>query len=68
MRSVPQPVLDGIKELVNIGVGRAAGSLNTMTGYHVTLRVPEISLCNLQDLKNELPRPDLPFIVIHQDY
>lgn len=68
MRPVSQPVLDGIKELVNIGVGRSAGSLNTMTGYHVTLRVPEISLCVLQDLKNELPRPDLPFIVIHQDY
>lgn len=68
MNQITQPVLDGMVELVNIGVGRSAGSLNTLTGHHVSLRVPEIKLCNITELKHELPRPDLPFTVINQDY
>ena len=68
MNHITQPVLDGMMELVNIGVGRSAGSLNTLTGHHVSLRVPEIKLCNMSDLKHELPRPDQPFTVINQDY
>lgn len=68
MNSITQPVLDGMMELVNIGVGRSAGSLNTLTGHHVTLRVPEIKLYDIGELKQELPRPDQPFTVINQDY
>ena len=68
MNHITQPVLDGMMELVNIGVGRSAGSLNTLTGHHVSLRIPEIKLCNMSDLKHELPRPDQPFTVINQDY
>lgn len=68
MNHITQPVLDGMMELVNIGVGRSAGSLNTLTGHHVSLRVPEIKLSNISDIKHELPRPDQPFVVIHQDY
>jgi len=68
MNHITQAVLDGMVELVNIGVGRSAGSLNTLTGQHVSLRVPEIKLCNISDLKHELPRPDQPFTVINQDY
>ena len=68
MNQIYQPVLDGIIELVNIGVGRSAGSLNTLTGHHVTLRVPQITVCDIFELKNELPRLDQPFAVVHQDY
>jgi chemotaxis protein CheC len=68
MNHISQPVLDGMVELVNIGVGRSAGSLNTLTGHHVSLRVPEIKICTVRELKKELPRPDLPFTVINQDY
>ena len=34
--------LDAIKELLNIGVGRAASILNEMTDCHVVLSVPEV--------------------------
>ena len=68
MNHITQPVLDGMVELVNIGVGRSAGSLNTLTGHHVSLRVPEIKIIRVTELKKELPCPDLPFTVISQDY
>lgn len=40
-----QPViLDGIQELITMGVGRAAGMLNQLTGAHVSLRVPDVRI------------------------
>ena len=68
MIRITQQILDGMVELVNIGVGRSAGSLNALTGYHVTLTVPQITLCDIVRLKEELPQPDQPFVIIHQDY
>lgn len=37
--------LDGLKELLTIGAGRAASSLHNMTGLHVTLDVPRANVC-----------------------
>jgi len=34
--------IDVMRELINIGVGRAAGSLNTMLRSHVRLQVPSV--------------------------
>ncbi|MEZ5361756.1 MAG: chemotaxis protein CheC [Bryobacterales bacterium] len=36
--------LDAIRELINIGVGRAAGALNDMVGRYVRLNVPSVSI------------------------
>lgn len=44
--------IDALKELVNIGVGRAAGALNQMLNAHVGLRVPYIKLFLPQELKD----------------
>ncbi len=49
------PVLTGEKkdaliELINIGVGRAAGMLNQMTSHQISLRVPSIALVTIEDL------------------
>ncbi len=34
--------LDILQELINIGIGRAAGGLNRMTRSHVVIRIPEL--------------------------
>jgi len=45
--------VDAIRELINIGVGRAAGLLNEMTGTHIHLMVPEVRILRYADLVRE---------------
>jgi chemotaxis protein CheC len=45
--------LDAIRELINIGVGRAAGMLNDITGCSIILRVPSIQIVDLASLARE---------------
>jgi len=47
--------LDALQELINIGMGKAAGVLNEMVNAHVVLQVPELQIiqpgqlsCNMQ--------------------
>lgn len=68
MTTVPEPVLDGIRELVNIGIGRSAGSLNALTGHHVTLHVPDVILLPKEELREQMPHPAASFSVVNQDY
>lgn len=42
--------LDAVKELINIGVGRAAGMLNEMTGCTIRLRVPTVRIVTVDEL------------------
>ncbi len=44
--------LDILQELINIGVGRAAGMLNRMVNTHIQLQVPELLVLSAQDLIN----------------
>ena len=46
--------LDALKELVNIGVGQAAGMLNEMIEYRIRLQIPVIKLLTLSELRTEL--------------
>lgn len=48
--------IDGLKELINIGVGRAASILNTMLSSHIILQVPFVKLLNPEDFKEEIER------------
>lgn len=41
---------DALMELINIGVGRAAGMLNQMTSHQIALQVPSIALVTLDDI------------------
>ncbi|MGA2160947.1 MAG: chemotaxis protein CheX [Methanoregula sp.] len=43
---------DAITEMINIGVGKAAGLLNDITGSHIQLRVPEIQLVPIGEIAN----------------
>lgn len=46
--------IDTLKELINIGVGRAAGILNEMTNFHVILQVPFIKVLSPSSLRKEM--------------
>lgn len=49
--ATPNPEqLDALKELVNIGIGRAAHSLNEMTHAHVSLRIPQVEVVDSMGL------------------
>jgi chemotaxis protein CheC len=42
--------LDILQELINIGVGRAAGMLNRMVSTHIQLQVPELVVLSSREL------------------
>ncbi len=42
--------LDILQELINIGVGRAAGMLNRMVSTHIQLQVPELVVLSVREL------------------
>ena len=46
--------LDVLKELINIGVGQAAGMLNEMIEFRIRLQVPVIKLLTPSELQKEL--------------
>ena len=48
--------LDTLRELVNIGYGRAAAALCDLTGERVTLDVPNIEVAFMHDLTPALAR------------
>lgn len=45
---------DALVELVNIGFGRAAASLSKLTGHRVQLEVPQITMCPIEELIDNL--------------
>ena len=46
--------LDALKELINIGVGQAAGLLNEMIEVRIQLQIPSIQLLSAIELQREL--------------
>jgi len=48
--------IDALKELINIGVGRAAGSLNRMLKTHISLQVPYVKIFSPLELKDEIAK------------
>ncbi len=53
---IPQPTphhVDVLKELINIGVGRAASALNEMVKCHVSLEVPSVKVLSPLQFKKE---------------
>jgi chemotaxis protein CheC len=53
-RTVTQDQLDGLSELINMGVGRAASALNDLVDGHVDLSVPEVHVVAVEDLPGAL--------------
>lgn len=48
--------LDALKELINIGVGRAASMLNQMLDSRIVLEIPVVSILTLNDIQIELEK------------
>ncbi len=46
--------VDALRELINIGVGQAAGVLNQMVHSHIVLQVPIIKVLSLSQLDEEM--------------
>lgn len=52
--------LDALTEIVNIGVGRGAASLNALVDQPIELRVPQVRLCGFNELQEQLDVADEP--------
>ncbi|MEG3847764.1 chemotaxis protein CheC [Microcoleus sp. herbarium19] len=48
--------IDALKELINIGVGSAAGMLNEMIQFPIQLQIPDIELLSAKELRSELKK------------
>jgi chemotaxis protein CheC len=48
--------MDALQELLNIGVGRAAGSLNQMLEKPIRLHIPFLQLGKMEDLSQEVQK------------
>ena len=48
--------IDALKELINIGVGHAAGMLNEMLQFPIELQIPEVELLSPVELQAELKK------------
>ena len=46
--------IDSLKEMVNIGVGHAAGVLNAMLNSRVQLHVPEVEMMSSEQLQSKI--------------
>jgi chemotaxis protein CheC len=49
--------VDVLQELINIGIGSSAGSLNHMLGTPIQLKIPAISVGTIKDLLTKLTLP-----------
>lgn len=54
MKNIPESGMDTLRELINIGIGRAAGTLNELTRNRVILEVPVVELIHIKDLENHV--------------
>lgn len=50
MKEIDEQAIDAIREIVNIGVGRAAGQLQEMTGSHIRLQIPSITIVPFNEI------------------
>lgn len=50
MNEIDGHTIDAIREIVNIGIGRAAGQLQQMTGSHIHLQIPSIKIVPFDEI------------------
>jgi len=50
MNEIDDQTIDAIREIVNIGIGRAAGQLQQMTGSHIHLQIPSIKIVPFDEI------------------
>lgn len=50
MTPISDDLMDALREIINIGVGKAAGTLNELLAHHISLEVPQIIIIHPNDL------------------
>lgn len=50
--------LDALREVANIGAGHAATALSQMTGRRIMIKVPEISICEIEEAPGAVGEPE----------
>ncbi|TDI44683.1 MAG: chemotaxis protein CheC [Acidobacteria bacterium] len=53
MKASPKQ-LDALRELLNIGIGRAAGILNEVLSAHIKLRMPEVEILSAEEFESKI--------------
>jgi len=51
--SLTDAQVDALREMINIGIGRAAGVLNAMLRSHVSLQVPVVEIISMSELEQK---------------
>jgi chemotaxis protein CheC len=51
---VPPEMIDALQKMLNIGMGRASGMLNSLVEAHVTLHVPEVRLVTSSEIDENI--------------
>jgi chemotaxis protein CheC len=58
---------DALVELLNVAFGRAAASLSKLTGHRVQLEVPQVTMCPIDELTEQLrPMVQGDLATVHQ--
>lgn len=52
MMPIREGLNDALKEIINIGVGKAAGTLNNLLNKHIVLEVPNVNFIPLGEMEN----------------
>lgn len=61
--------IDAFTELVNIGVGKAASSLNEIVDSHIMLSIPHVDILPLRDLNTVIAAfQELPLTSVSQEF
>ena len=61
--------IDAFTELVNIGVGKAASSLNEIVDSHIILSIPHVDILPLRDLNTVIAAfQELPLTSVSQEF
>ena len=53
MISITPQFKDALKEIINVGVGRAAGMLNELLNNHIELEVPRVDVIPFSEVERE---------------
>jgi chemotaxis protein CheC len=53
VKSIDPELKDALKEIINIGVGKAAGMLNELLNNHIILQVPQVEVVPFSEIERE---------------
>lgn len=56
VQTISEELMDALREIINIGVGRAAGTLNELLGCYISLDVPQVNVIYAHDLGAHLSK------------